>query len=380
MKLGGIFSGVQQRSDETLLIDIGSSAVRLARASKKENGRLSISRISRYDIPYKKTQNARALQKAAISALLEAVLAEKEVITRVKSCLLALGAPWYESDLLDISIPSEHTALVAAATEKLRDGERTQEKKSFMRFETVVVSYEKNGYLLPSTSRVLGPGLVRTLVADAPLAFFDELWQTLGLSLEKRTHGIHSHAGLILSVLSRTACPIPETGYVVIEVTGEITEVLLFRGGILKAMATIPRGTRAVVRALHTSGGHTSDADAASHELLATQGLLSSSHANARAEALAHECALWSAALNKALTSIAEGLPIPATAYLFASPDFYDAYATSLRTLVSTFHQRVSPHLPDPIVSGDTLLDHRGIECEGGVCDNRILLLAHLLV
>ncbi len=362
-------------SEETLLIDIGSAAVRVARVRRSERG-LITSKTSLYDIPYKKTRTALSLQKSAISALLEAVLMEKESFAHTPRVLLSLGAPWYESEIVDFTLPDERISIPEAASRVLL-GEKESQTKKEVRIEAAPLAFIKNGYRLPMNTHVEGSAQVRALMTRAPRAFLDEVWQTLGHALEERTIGIHSHAFLIHEALKAHA-ELADASYIVVHVTGEITEVFFARAGIFVASATIPQGTRALLRAAHKNAAH-SEEEVASGALLAEQGMLHEHDAHIHTDMRSRELALWSVSLGKIITTLTGDLPLPSRVFLVTDARYETMYTDALLTYLSTL-EAYAGETSERIVRADVKFLGEGIECESGSCDNRMILIVRTLL
>lgn len=358
----------------TLLIDIGSAAVRVALLEENTHG-IHISKTALYDIPYKKTLTARALKKSAISALICAMLEQKEWMSSADACYISLGAPWYESEIIDVAIPEAHVSLKAAHARIVK--ERLAMAPTDMEcFEVVPLVLEKNGYRVPETCTVLGTGTMRILSSQTPTAFLDEIRQTLGHALEARLKGVYTHAHLIMATLAR-APSIREASCTALHITGEITEVFMIDRGVLTAIATFPRGYRTLVRALDTST-HGSDEVAVSGTVLAEKNMLDEKGVRTHKEAHDRESALWVQAMHGVVASLGNGLPLPARAYLFTDKKWEDTYMRACTSPVAP--TRTAKIFSHGVVCG-VIGDHgEGIECEAGMCDNRIMLLAHMII
>lgn len=362
-------------NEKTLLIDIGSAAVRVARAKRSESG-ITISKTSLYDIPYKKTRTALSLQKSAISALLEAALTEKEYVAQASHVLLSLGAPWYESEIMDFTLRDERISISEAASRVLlKEGE--PKTKNEVCIEAMPLAFIKNGYLLAMDTRVEGSADIRALITRAPRVFLDEVWQTLGHAPEERSLGVHSHAYLIHRALIAHK-ELADTSYITVHVTGEITEVFLSRGGMLVAAATIPQGTRALLRTAHKNATH-SEEEIASEAFLVEQGMLHEEDAHAHADIRSRVLALWSVSLGKTIATLACDVPLPTQVFLFTDARYEKIYTDTLFACLSALEEDVG-NTSERVVSADVKFLAEGIECESGSCDNRMVLLARTLL
>lgn len=273
-----------------------------------------------------------ALEKLAVSARTTEGVRDADVVCTV-------SAPWHVSKTITMSTVEEKPfdirgdileSLIARATESFLEESGAEKGESpNVLIEQQVIDVLVNGY---RTAKPVGKR-GRSLDASVYLAVMarsvqDRMREIIERAFPNRPIHFRSSSLVVFSTL-RDMFPAYED-FLIVRVSGELTEISIVRDGVLRETGTFPFGSHFLLRSI-MANQPAIDTEAA-HSLfrIVTTGQASTPEANATSRALTNARTEWLGAMGRVLAPFAEEMPLPNTAFLVVDDEFLAWFTASL--------------------------------------------------
>ena len=304
-----------------LLVDIGSASVGVCIAELNRGGVPVISRTRRVEIENSSGQGMTALVPLALAALKKA-LAEVAVVSPApRSAQVVLAAPWYKAAISVINSDSEKPVRIAkSGIEKALAGYTEKNAATSVpgrkTIESVATETYVDGYPTAVSQPVRGSAIAIDYYesqADAP--FVSGVEEELRRNFNGVTTEFHSFLFAAYAALRALR---DETGFVMLDVGGEITDLAIVHRGGFSFAGSFPFGALSLARAV--ASGRTL-ADATSRMSLSMQGELSPEEEASFRESFKKAAVGWNDGYRMLLESAALEVPVPHTTFLIADKE-----------------------------------------------------------
>ncbi|MFQ5540796.1 MAG: hypothetical protein ACE5F4_00935 [Candidatus Paceibacteria bacterium] len=339
---------------DTLALDIGSGSVGAAILSEA-SGAARLSAVAREPVGSGTDTSRAALTQATESALKK--LLERYTKEHIRKVVVALAAPWHEAHIRTVSSASKQPARITEET-VTRAIARYQSEKSpregNVDVEAVAVGVEVNGYRTalarPVTGSTIGINLYESEMPTAVRQRF------LSLIESAFPHADISFSTFPLIALIALRSLVPETSFAILDVAGEVTEVLIMHDDALHHIGSFPEGLYGIARGL--AGEKDTTGDALSRLALFARGELSQAEESAFAERYAKAFSAWREGFDEVMKTAAEHTPIPRMVYLLSDREAAQWFTKGFAEQ-NTFDMDVTP-VEAPLVQGAVELGEDG--------------------
>lgn len=252
----------------------------------------------------------------------------------------AFSAPWLESKIKTVTLEWPEPTLVtekfiAALVEREGAAFKAElaarpgaSKTSFIVIENKVTSIRLNGY------EVAEPYGKRAKTADVSLcisAIPTEIRDAVAFpaagKVRSRKNYFSSFSSAAAEVIKKS---VDQKEFVVLDILGPLTEIMIVRHGLLSAGATIPVGDDMLINAVakHFSLSH---AEALSRIKMFSKGHMHDEAASAMKKIIVQERAVWRAAFESTMNAAAQMLSVPPAVFVIARADDAPFFVRTLR-------------------------------------------------
>jgi hypothetical protein len=332
-------SGVQK---VIAVLDIGSGSVGGALCRLNREGLPELLFAIREDMPFKMTRAAKELSTDAAKAaknVLDAVKksaalyteAEKVTPLPIEHVAIFLAAPWSTTTIKSLRFARSkpfsmnEDALRRILADEVRVAESAIKAQTRV-IERIATGLTLNGYPTQEISGVPVTSAEVTLaVTLAAEAFIDLLEEKIGDPPRGAERTYHS---FVLPASYALALWRPESREtVVIDARSEMTELMVVRGGVPCATATVPIGHNHLLRTLKSRTGMGKNEGMSTLKLAQLDGTRLS---DVMRFAIAEAGTEWAKELGRALQALSLGAAIPSEAHLFADPNAQHWFSSAL--------------------------------------------------
>jgi len=341
-----LFSRSQKEEHLIAVFDIGSASVAGALVLIKEKEEPKIIYSVRKDMAFQEELDFNRFQSSMRGTL--AVVArdlERNGLSHLTFTHLGsytpervyctLSSPWYVSQTRFTSyVPKEKFRVTKKIIQDLTEGEVEAFKKSSAVMEHVgkqeavkviekkTVQVKLNGYDTPAPYDKEAVQMnLTTLISVAPKETLNEIAEEIRRVFAIEHVEFNAFPTVFFDVV-RSSLKAPEH-FMLIDVSGELTDVSLVRGDVLLETSTFPRGKKSIIRTLASAVG-TSPEEASSLIHLYHEGKLEDEQKKRVEKALESARGEWMSLFQKALRNLSEDFSVPSTVYLSADNDLVD--------------------------------------------------------
>ncbi len=341
-------------SEISLLFHIGSRSVSgsIVRLSKKDKPKIFYS--ARVPIPFQKNLNPERLLPLTLQALEKVCLiVQREGLThltftefkskKIKEVLFVFSAPWYVSETKLVTIKKDKPFKV---TRELLESVLKDEKIAFEKstlpnaedpeekivpLEKKIIQIKLNGY---ETSRPYGKEAseveVALFLSLIPSDVFMKVKNMVGKFFHYSSYESASFSLLSYSVARDIFSDI--NAFMVMNISGEMTDISLVKNGVLLQSYSFPLGRNFLVRSLCEAFDASPEVCLSSISLFLEKKTLTDPEAKIKQtlEATRKE---WSVCLEDAFTSLSSTLYLPQTIYVLTEKDLSSFF---IETMTST--------------------------------------------
>lgn len=341
------FSGSKKGTTLALVIDIGSSSVGTALALFSPTGeKPRVLAGTRTEMVFQEDLNIERFQKAMSDALAESLHEiEKKHVPRVRKiagtsaplfAYVVFSSPWHASQTKTISAEQEPFRMTRDILDRIarREIDTFERAGLTSRLGSDIITIEKhimhvalNGYETQEPfgkeARTLDVGIFMSVI---PRVVIENVEKTITRFFVGVKSSFHSFPFVAFDVL-RGFPGAPER-FLIIDISGEVTDVSVVSDKILFETATFPFGKRTILRTLSRALSTTPD-EALSLIRLSDEKRLSHTHTDRVGKALSDSGDEWVAAFEKTLSGLADRVAIPHKLFLSADDDLLP-YFTAL--------------------------------------------------
>lgn len=353
---------VRSAQSPVLLIDVGSDSVGVAIAHLENGGIPVLSGVRR--IPFENTSgmNTEALPNVAIQALRKC-FAEGIAITPIpQMAFVVLAAPWYQATASIINSFSEKpTRLTARSIEAaLKTYTEKNEHASIAGRKTIEAAATEayvDGYPTTTIGAVRGSALaIDYYESEADGSFLAAIEEELRRAFPGIATTFHSFLFVAFAALRALR---EETGFILLDVGGEITDLAIIRRGGFAFTGSFPYGTLSFLR---TIAKEKSMADAASRATLFVRGELSQEEQQSFKKSFDDAAGKWESGYRQSLDTAALDIPLPRSTFLFADPE-------PLQWFNHVLSDAETPFPINPILVSPDFFKHALLLADGGSYD-----------
>lgn len=327
----------------TALLDIGSGSVGGALVEDVA-ANPTVRFTTRKSFPFSLEVSAESLERAMLAALFvvarrleEAVRSlerDEERRAAVGEAVAVFSSPWYAGKTAVVRIEREAPFTVTRRifAETVADAERSFAKPEddALLLERSVIQTIVNGYRTSRPVGKRGATLDLALYLSAlPRGVAEKARGAIGRAFPGRPVSLHSF-GLVAFSALRDLFP-EKDHFLLLDVSGEVTEVLLVRDGVLLENASFPLGHNFLIRRLLAARPAETAESSRSLLSLFLSGRAAPAEREKIAGALAKAGEEWQKRLEKLLANLAEGMLLPMTVFLAADAGPAAWFAERLR-------------------------------------------------
>lgn len=306
--------------DSTLLIDIGTASVGGAFVSIGKNKSPLLSKVTRVPIGSGTLSSRDALVSHAEEAL--KTLMEKYAKDSPKFVRVVVSSPWHEAHIRTIISTSEKRAYVTEKTVlntvlKYQNEKPPHEGNSDV--EAVATQIKVNGYPTALARGVLGTSISINLYESEIKSAIE---RTLANPIEKAFPNASltfNTFPLVATVALRTISN--ETGFIVADVTGEMTEIAILHDDSIRHLASFPIGFYSIARDSAKNKKSEGIGDTLSRLALLARNELSEEEAARIQQSFEKAFIEWKNAFEEVIQSASEHTPIPRTMYILSDKE-----------------------------------------------------------
>lgn len=304
-----------------LLIDMGSASVGMALAEPNKAGVPVISKVKREEFENTSGMNTPALTDLATAALRRCLVGAGAYSTPQEAHVV-LAAPWYKASISRINSETERPVRITEGTiEKALESYKRKNLASTpgrQLIESVATQTYVNGYATTVEKPVAGSTLAIDYYeseADAP--FLAAIEAELRKAFPGATVSFHSFLFEAFAVLRAVR---DESGFVLLDIGGEITDAAIVRQGGFSFIGSFPYGALSFVRSV-SDNLHGTSANAASRSTLFVKGELSTEETSSFREVFLKAAGEWENGYRRLLESAALEIPVPHTTFIIADKE-----------------------------------------------------------
>ncbi len=313
----------------TLIFYIGNSVVKVAVLQKEKSTKPHIVAFERRDLPYADVRDRDQLESRIITefdALCQDV--KRNILTKpeclnlhIKNARIFFSSPWYLSQTKNIHIEHDEPFTVTESLVKqaMADASKpylTTAGKDFAIIEQNLIKTDLNGYTTHNPYKKTAKTLdLSVFLSFARVSSIDRVRDTVEKHFHLHTVSIHSQSMATFSVIQRVWADMPS--YIMMDITSELTELMIVRKNALSEAASFPLGRQFVVRALGELLSTSGDV-AASFISLYKDKKLEPVIATKVENALKEIKKQWLEVFTKVLTDMSTGSSLPSKFFLFA--------------------------------------------------------------
>lgn len=308
------------KNESVLLVDIGSASVGIAIAERNKAGVPVISHVRRVEFDNSLGQNTDALDALAVNALKKCLEKMPTVSPSPKIAEVMFAAPWYKATISVINSDfGKIVRITEQSIEKALTLYRKQNSKS-LPGRTIIESASLQTYVNGYATTVQEPLRGSVLAID----YYESEVDTVFLSgieeqLRKAFHGINAeYNSFLLTAFTVLRATRDETGFVMLDVGGEITDTALIRRGGFSFIGSFPYGTLSFLRAI---AGERALADAASRATLYVRDELSNEEKELFKPTFKKAATEWMQGCRALHDTASLEMPVPFTTFLIADKE-----------------------------------------------------------
>lgn len=347
-----------------LVFDIGNGSVGGALVVKDnmgERGELKIISSGRADIPIAENVDFETLFKSVLQAiddLSPGLIKSKE--SADAPIFVILASPWYVSQTKIVNIKNERSFVFTkefcneivsrevAEFEESLNGENAEKTGGGLGvIESQIIHTTLNGY---ETEKPFDKK-----VTEATIALYMGVSQkniTRGITQKLYTHFPHSKISFNsfpLAYFSAARDIFPEKNdFVLLDVSGEITDISLVRKGVLLETVSFPKGRNLIIRRVASELGRTAQ-EAQSLISLFTSGAIDEATKNKMNEIFSLIKKEWLLGFGKTLSGLSNDIYLPSEMFLTADDDMELIFSEWIKA--EEFSQHVLSHEKFRVVS-----------------------------
>ncbi len=329
----------------SLVLYIGNGFVKGALVSESSNGKSKILYTEKENIPFQDDPQASKLESAVITSLdnlcknIRAkgfpVLSLANESLKIDTVTCVLSAPWYISQTYSIQKKEEgfftvKESIVEDLIKKIEnDVESSHHDLDLIPIEKNILSISLNGYPVTSPFNKKTKNLnVSFLMSFSPRHIVESIKSTVQKHIRCDDFKIHSFSVAVFSV-TRDIWP-DTTHSIILDLTSEITELVLIKDGSISESISIPQGRNTLIRSI-SSGLGISTQVSESMLSLYIAGNSDISVKDKIEKAIGDAKKIWTGALSGALTEVAVGTSLPSNFLLVSQSDVKDIFSNFIK-------------------------------------------------
>jgi hypothetical protein len=326
-----------------LVFDVGNGSVGGALVARDKGGGLKIVSSSRADIPTGEKVDFGVLFKDTLRAVDEIVTSLTVNVAAANAPIFViLASPWYVSQTKIINVKDERgftltkdlcddlvSKEISEFEESLRKGNEGKTDDLLGIIESRIIHTTLNGYETPKP--------IGKKANEAMLALCVSVSQhnvTSGLTQKLHTHFPHSDISFNsfpLAYWNAIHHIFPERkDAILLDVSGEITDVSLVRGGVLIETTSFPLGRNFVLRRVASKLGRTVP-EASSLVSLFLNGGTDAETGDRLNKIIFTLKQEWLSEFQKTLAELSDGLYVPSDLFLTADDDVYEIFSSWIK-------------------------------------------------
>ena len=331
-----------------LLIDMGSASVGIALVEPNKAGVPVISKVRREEFENTSGMNTPALTELATAALRRCLAGAGSSYSAPREAHVVLAAPWYKASISLINSETERPVRITEGTiEKALESYKRKNLASApgrRMIESMATQTYVNGYATTVGKPLAGSTLaVDYYESEADTPFLAAIENELRKAFPGAAVSFHSFLFEAFAVLRAVR---DETGFVLLDIGGEITDAAIVRRGGFSFVGSFPYGALSFVRSV-ADGLHGTFADAASRATLFTKGELSTEESSSFREVFLKAASEWDSGYRRLLESASLEMPVPHTTLIIADKEPLDWFEHILSDSDAPFPVHPTLIVPD---------------------------------
>ncbi len=341
----GLFGAHSHKRDVTLIFDVGNASIGAALVTF-ENGYPTIVYTSRIPIGFQQAINAKRFLNATTTTLETlCVKIQNDYIKiysstyKIKQVVCMFASPWLFSKPITIHYQQDKKfTLTDDFIDRLVLEEQHRFMASFVReekpqtarlIETHVTSTILNGYDITHITNQHGTDLtIHTFFSvaakEAIEAFEKIIHVTFHIDNISFSSFLFAYFNTILNTYEQ------HKNFICIDVTGEVTDILVTNHGTIANVFSFPLGTHTVARAIANDTGTSGDSALALQNLVTKEGATTDSRIQS---SLKKAMGDWTIAMNESLRTISNGALLPQHMFVTIDTDVALPFLHVLRNL-----------------------------------------------
>lgn len=357
----GLFGARSHKRDVTLMFDVGNASIGAALVTF-ENEHPIIVYTSRVPIGFQQAINAKRFLSAATTTL-ETLCAkvQNEYIkthgstNKIKRVACTFASPWLFSKPITINYQQEKAfALTPEFVNHLVLEERDRFMASFVKegkpptarlIETHVTSTILNGYDITHIANQRGTeATIHTFFSAAAIEALQAFEKVIHTTFHINNISFSSFLFAYFNTIKDTYKQ--HENVICVDVTGEVTDILVTNRGTIANVSSFPLGTRTIARTIANDTGTPSDAALALQSLVTKEGTAKDPRVETSLKKAIND---WTIAMNESLHTISNGALLPRHMFVTIDTDVAPPFLNALQTLeydafgVSKEHFTVTP-------------------------------------
>ncbi len=342
-----LFGGGSKKNDVTLLFDIANASVGAAIVDLSTSEKPKIVYSARVPIDFQRSINAKRFLVAAGASLetlcgriLSEYVQKGKHSLRINGATCLFASPWLMSQPIIIRYaPEKQFALTHELLDKLVEQEHIHFEKAFSHdgrksavqtIEAKVLGTRLNGYELSSIHGQYGKEAIIDMFFSAASSEAIALFEKI---IHNTFHvGEVSFSSFLLAYWNAIRDSRPETlDFVCLDITGEVTDILVANRGVITNVSSFPIGAHAVARTIINSTNMPPES------ALSVQSLASGSKKEAVdpvvQKAIGSALEEWIGATKEALLQINTHTILPKTMYVTIDENVSGPFVDALKEL-----------------------------------------------
>lgn len=348
----------KKESKRTLIVDIGTASIAAGYLSAGETGVPLLSNVERVAVG-SGTDTSREALLAQVGEALTTLLNKfsKEPPTVVH---IVLAAPWHNARTRTITSKTDKPVSITQKTIEKAITQYKNEKppeSGNVDVEAVATMVAINGYATSVHKPVCGSTLrINLYESEVP-----ESIETKVRSVIEKTfpHSTHTYNTFPLVAVVALRELMYATGFVVVDFSGEVTEVAFVYDNSIHHLATFPIGYYTIARGLSTNKGTGGVGDALSRLALFGRGELNEEEATVVRTSIKEGLQQWHKAFAESISEVSEQVPLPRKMFVISDKDPQQWLVKELKE--SNEHSFVVEPVTAPTVQNSLELGDAGV-------------------
>jgi len=338
-----------KREEISLLIDIGNGSIAGALASFSENGKPKILFNTRKAFDITDTQsNAKLVENTytLLNDILKEIMKDKVIkSSKISDALISFSSPWFVLETKNIHISNDKPFIITkifiedvknkqeALFKKKFEGstEKSFQSHSVKVLDKAIISSKLNGYTLKNN---IGK---KTKIFDASicLSAVSKIVANKVLSIISKQTGIDQD-GIVMNsfpLISYTVVRdffITDNNYLIMDITGETTDITMVIDGVLVKNISFPLGRNFIIRQIAKRLNVSAEISESMFHLY-TLDKVNDEDKNIIYEVLGSVENEWSISFGDALSDLSPNMVLPSKVFLTADDDVAPFYSDCMR-------------------------------------------------